>query len=250
MEKPKLGVLFGTDHSLKTWGLTWTNYSISEPVPITNYVNIPGRKTRLDATNILGSTTFENRTLVFEFWEETDWQGWMLKSSLIRRNISNSKLLIILDTEPDKYWRGRATVASTMSADNPRMAFYTITCDVEPYKYLRDAPDDENWLWDMFNFETGFIQDNVLKNVTVTSTTTATEVSVRRYGPIPLWPTISVIQTSSPAEDMVVTIMGKTYNLGKTGSTELKGLSLPIGITKFYFKGKGRVTIVLNGETL
>lgn len=250
MEKPKLGVMFKTDHSLKQWGLIWSGCSISEPIPIVKYVDIPGRKTRLDATNFFGETTFENRTLVFDFWEETNWLRWLQKSSKIRRAINGNKIMIMLDTEPDKYWRGRATVATTMSPDNPRMAFYTITCDVEPYKYLRDAPDDENWLWDIFNFDDGFIQDNVLKNVAVTSTTTATEVSVRSYGPIPLWPTISVISTSTPAEEMTVTIMNKTYNLGKSGSTELKGVILPIGVTKFYFKGKGRVTIILNGETL
>ena len=58
----ELGVTINGFHTLKDWGLHWNSCLISEPVPITSYVDIPGRKTKLDATeSLFGQVTYENR---------------------------------------------------------------------------------------------------------------------------------------------------------------------------------------------
>lgn len=119
-----LGVTLNGNHTGTEWGLHWTSCDISEPVPITSYVDIPGRKTKLDATeSLFGSVTFENRTITLGFWAKTTWAQWMALTSKIQTAIGGRWCKIVLDTEPDKYWMGRVTVSSSMSADNPVMSF-------------------------------------------------------------------------------------------------------------------------------
>lgn len=136
----KLGVSFDGTHTLRAWGLHWSDYSISAPTARTNIVDIPGAKVRLDLTEALyGKATYDNRTITMDFWIDTDRKGWMTLTSKIQNAIGGRRCKIVLDTDPDYYWQGRVTVDSTMSSDSPRLAFFTITADVEPYKYTESG---------------------------------------------------------------------------------------------------------------
>lgn len=133
-----LGVTFtksNTDYKTSTsWGLHWSSYTLSEPVAITNYIDIPGRKTKIDATEALyGGVTYENRTLTLEFWKDINYKEWMTLNSTINNAIGGQRVKITLDSDPGYYWQGRVTVQSHM--EYPNLCLFTITADIEPYKY-------------------------------------------------------------------------------------------------------------------
>lgn len=230
-----LGVSFDNFHTFRDWGLHLENYEVSEPVPITHYIDIPGRKTKIDATESLyGRVTYQNRTLTFSFWIKCFPSAWMRLDSKIQRAIGGKRCKIILDTEPDRYWMGRVTVHSErMEEANYVLALYTISCDVEPYKYWDTTADD--WLWDPFSFVDGYIQN--LKNLNVSGS-----LSQKVVITVPCYPVI----LSSAA--MTVRINGKTYSL-KSGTNELED-ELPENEYTFVFTGTGTVSIGWKGETL
>lgn len=234
-----LGVTLNGNHTGTEWGLHWTSCDVSEPVPITSYVDIPGRKTKLDATeSLFGSVTYENRTITLGFWAKTTWAQWMALTSKIQTAIGGRWCKIVLDTEPDKYWMGRVTVSSSMSADNPVLSFYTIKADVEPFKYWTEQPSGTDWLWDPFSFVNGMIQN--LNDIQVTGSKTQAVVGKDT----PCTPTV----TATAA--MTLTVSGKTYNLVANTPLVLTDVVLYKGTTNFAFTGTGKVTISFRGETL
>ncbi len=234
-----LGVTINGKHTLDDWDLHWTACDISEPVPITSYVDIPGRKTKLDATeSLFGSVTFENRTITLGFWMKATWQQWLSMTSRIQTAVGGKWCKIILDTEPDKYWMGRVTVSSTMSADNPVLCFFTITADVEPFKYWTEQPSGTDWLWDPFSFVNGMIQN--LNNIQVNGSRTQSVVGKD----IPCTPTVTA------TADMTLTVRGKTYQLQANVPLVLDDVVLYKASTSFQFTGTGKVTISFRGETL
>ena len=229
-----VGVTFNDLHTFKDWGLHMYHYDIPGPKPITHYIDIPGRKTRIDATEALyGRVTYENRVLVFNFWIQCRHSVWMRLDSKIQRAIGGKRCKIVLDTEPDRYWMGRVTVESTRPDDAEYvLAYYTITADCDPYKYWEEQPGD--WLWDPFSFIDGYIQN--LQDLKVSGS-----LSQKVVITVPVYPVI----TCSNA--MSVAINGKSYSL-KAGENELED-ELE-GECFFNFTGNGTVSIGWKGETL
>ena len=233
------GVTINGFHTLKDWGLHWQSCQISPPIPITSYIDVPGRKTKLDATESLyGTITFENRTLTFGFFYPCTWSQWLDLDSRIQTAISGRWCKVILDIEPDKYWMGRAEVSSQMDAENPSLSFFTITIDAEPFKYWMETPSGEDWLWDPFSFKDGVIQN--LNNIQVDGTKTQAVVAKNR----PATPTITA------TADMTVTVLSKSYELKANQPRILDDVVLYTGTTDFVFEGSGLVTISFRGETL
>ncbi len=226
----KLGVTINGFHTLKDWGLHWNSCQISEPVPITSYVDIPGRKTKLDATeSLFGQVTYENRTLTFGFWAQTDWAEWMELSSQIQSAIAGKRCKVTLDIDLGSYWMGRASVKSEMSADNPVTSFFTITIDAEPYKYRTsnaDAADDEM----VSNLNDIQISGNKTISVTAKS--------------IPCTPTVTV------TADMTLVVNDQMYQLWANTPLLLEDVVLYKNSTDFIFTGTGKATISFRGESL
>ena len=233
------GVTIGGFHTFRDFDLHWIRYEISEPEPITHYIDIPGRKTKIDATESLyGDTTYENRTLTFYLWMKAKHSKWQNMDSRIQRAIGGKRCKIILDTEPDKFWMGRVTVASRKEEETQHiLAFYTITCDVEPYKYWT-SDDSEDWLWDPFSFMDGVIQP--LTNIQVTGTKT---VHVMGNDMLP-YPEI----TSSAT--MTIRIDGKTYSLNRNQPLAIEDVRIGTEGKDITFNSSGTVSIILKGETL
>ena len=226
----ELGVTINGFHTLKDWGLHWNSCLISEPVPITSYVDIPGRKTKLDATeSLFGQVTYENRALTFGFWAHTDWTEWMELSSQVRLAIAGKRCKVALDIDPHSYWMGRASVKSEMSADNPVTSFFTITIDAEPYKYRTDNAEaaDSEMISNLNN-----IQISGSKTVTVTAKS------------IPCTPTVTA------TADMTLVINDQTYQLLANVPLLLEDVLLYRNSTDFAFTGTGQVSVSFRGESL
>lgn len=225
-----LGVTINGFHTLKDWRLHWNSCQISEPVPITSYVDIPGRKTKLDSTeSLFGSVTYENRTLIFGFWANTTWTEWLELTSKIQSAIAGKRCKVALDIDPASYWMGRVSVKSEMSAENPVISFFTITVDAEPYKYKTsntDVTDDEM----ISNLNDIQISGNKIITVTAKS--------------IPCTPTIT------PTADMTLAVNDRTYQLWANIPLLLEDVLLYQNSTDFAFTGTGQVTISFRGECL
>lgn len=234
-----LGVSFDDFHTFRDWGLHWNHVDIPGPEPITHYIDIPGRKTKIDATEALyGRVTFENRILTFNFWVHCRHSLWHKIDSKIQRAIGGKRCRITLDTEPEYYWLGRVTVTSERPEDAEFvLAFYTITCDCDPYKYYYQPPE-EDWLWDPFSFIDGVIQQT--GNIQVSGSKTVT-----LQGPdLPCWPVIT------STANMTVRINGTSYSLTANQPLELSDVDMENKSVSFAFTGTGRVSIGFKGETL
>ena len=108
-----------------------------------------------------------------------------------------------------------------------------IECVADPYKY--DIQDD--WLWDSFDFENGYIRES--ENILVSGSTTVVIVGKRKK----TYPTI----TASSA--MTVAYNGATYNLTE-GINKLYDMILDEGENTLTFSGSGSVLIEYTGGSL
>lgn len=233
-----LGVTFNGKHTLKDWGLHWQAYDVTAPVPITSYIDIPGRKTKLDATeSLFGSVTYENRTLTFIFWKHVTWPQFVVLDSQIQNAIGGKKVKVITDIEKDKYWMGRVTVTGSMTADNYQLATWTMTVDAEPFKYFENTPDAD-WLWDPFSFVDGVIQN--VRNIDISGSKTQAVIGTAR----PATPTVTA------TADMKVAVDGKTYDLKANEPRTLDAVVVYKTTKNFVFTGTGKATISFRGETL
>lgn len=229
---------FNGKHTLKDWGLHWQAYDVTAPVPITSYIDIPGRKTKLDATeSLFGSVTYENRTLTFIFWKHVTWPQFVVLDSQIQNAIGGKKVKVITDIEKDKYWMGRVTVTGSMTADNYQLATWTMTVDAEPFKYFENTPDAD-WLWDPFSFVDGVIQN--VRNIDISGSKTQAVIGTAR----PATPTVTA------TADMKVAVDGKTYDLKANEPRTLDAVVVYKTTKNFVFTGTGKATISFRGETL
>lgn len=235
MAAQNIGVMINGKHTLNDWDLHWSNVEISEPVPITSYVNIPGRSTKLDATEALfGGITYEHRTIKMSFWAKTSYAQWLDKTTRIQTAIGGKWCKIILDIEADKYWMGRVTVSSSMDSENPVLSFYTITAEVEPYKYW----SSDAWMWDPFNLQTGRIEN--LNDFAVNGSRSI----LIRAKEIPATPTVTA---TTP---MTLTYKGKDYRLTENEPLIMHDVVIYKDQAIFNVIGTGKISVTFRGETL
>lgn len=233
------GVSIDGIHSYRDLGLVLREMDLSQPEPILKYIQVPGRSTVIDATEALyGKTTYRNRQIKFVFRGfSTSRQEWLSKVSNISNRLHGRRCQVVLDDDPEWYWIGRVTV------DADKTAKYwddlTISIDAEPFKYQSSTPDN-NWLWDTFNFETGYIQN--LRTIPVNG---AAEFNI--VSPNDL---ISEI-TLEASKDMLATIKGRSFKLAGGKKTRLPGIRLAkMEQAAVRVKGTGTVTVIFEEESL
>lgn len=219
------GVKFDDFHSYVDFGLILNSVSISPPEPKTHYVNVAGMDGSIDLTDALtGDVKYKNRTLSFRFAYKGNHYEQISEYTKIGKHIHGRNMKIIIDSDENYYYQGRVKISKC--EHQPGICLFDITCDVEPYKY--DFGDD--WLWDPFDFEEGFV--NELRDLTVEGTLDVLVIGHRkRYIP---WITCS--------EPMDVTYDGITYNL-KAGRNKVFDIAISEGEHYFLFAGNGVVSI-------
>lgn len=240
-------------HSIKigiknTWD-DWHLVSSSRPLvnppsPNTHFVDIPGGDGVIDLTDsISGRVTYGNRTGSWEFYVVNSGQleygvtydEWYERYSDIMTYLHGRVFDVILEDDPAYYYRGRLEVNSWKS--DPGNSIIIIDYNLGPYKWALYSQNDR-WLWDPFNFETGVIRTykDLVVNGSLTITYIASDVS-----------TVPVIFTSGTG--MTVSYAGTTYNLNK-GYNTMNSMHFVEGENTLVFTGNGRVTIEATGGIL
>ena len=130
---------------------------------------IPGMDGKLDLTDALGGTVYENRELTFTFvFANGTPQQYHTEASRIRNMLDGKKFRAILSDDLGWYWVGRCQVEAKRVGRG--LMALVITMDAGPYK-LNVTSSYEAWRWDPFSFVDGVVtqqEDIDLNNQTKT----------------------------------------------------------------------------------
>jgi len=234
-------------HSLRDLGLhPRSKPRIISPDIQSDPQEVAGRDGLLDdAEEMDGTVHFYNREGIFEFVNIDGRETWDASERRLKK-LHGRKVQIVLDEDPTGYYYGRLHVDEPEYDSAGGKAFYTVTADLEPFKYDFNTTV-EPWLWDPFSFIDGVIRSYGNKTVSGTAQNPA---SITIYGSmIPTVPDIYVKSISSaPLKVTFENMFGesKTVTLS-TGSNlgKLYELYLTDDSPKvLQFEGSGVIDIV------
>ena len=222
------GVMFGTKHSYRDFGMILTSKSIGLPEPKLETVDIPGRDGVLDLTDVIADAVrFKNRKLSFVFTIKGNQELFFKTLDDILNYLHGSKLRVILDDDPQFYYFGRCTVNDFKT--NKCIGTIQINVDAEPYKKEID-PSGQGWLWDSYSFENCVLHTS---EITVTGTQTFNLVNLKK----------TVSPTFLCSAPMTVTFNNKVIQL-YAGKQTVHDIRLREGDNNLTFDGNGTVTII------
>lgn len=231
-------ITFGADvesgmNTWDDWHLVPTSRPVFNPPPVkTSIIEIPGGDGVLDLTTALaGRPTFSNRTGSIEFKVVSELseggRNWAeLYSEVMRYLHGQAMRAVLVDDDPEYFYEGRFSV-NTWKSD-PNYSKITIDYNVNPYK---KAINDDDWLWDPFNFEKGIIREYSNKEVNGSLDV----IVLGDYYAVNLYITSSVA-------GITVTLGSITHTLQK-GENRFDDFVLVEGENVFKFKGNGTVGI-------
>ena len=126
-------ITFG-EHEQEEFSLLPKQVTISPPEVKTYLVSVPGRSGSLDFTEALtdGQPAYDDRQLTITMYCFAEDEQLPKMEAACRNALHGQKLNIVLDCDPEYYYRGRLSV-DWVSEDNIDIATITATCD--PYKY-------------------------------------------------------------------------------------------------------------------
>lgn len=234
--------IYSTCHSLRDLGLhPRSKPRIISPDIQSDPQEMPGHDGLLDdAEEMDGTVHFFNREGVFEFVNIDGRETWDACEKRLKR-LHGRKKQIVLDEDPTGYYYGRLHVDEPEYDSEGGKAFYTVTADLEPFKY-DFSTTIEPWLWDPFSFIDGVIRNYGSKEIN--------DSSITIYGSmIPTVPDIDVKSISSASlkvtfENMFgqskTVTLGIGSNLGKLYELYLTDDSPKV----LQFEGSGVIDIV------
>lgn len=159
-------------HSFEKFGLFPAKKPVISPAKAKiNIIDVSGSSSSIDFTESLtGKIEYGRRTGDFRYVTFAPREHWDKIYMDLCNAIHGKRKWVLLDELPEYFLDGRLTV-SNPEYKKDKM-FITIKGDFEPYrKNINGTLDD--WLWDPFNFETGFIPEK-LRNISVPSGDTTT----------------------------------------------------------------------------
>lgn len=229
------GVRFGNKHTYQEWGIILVHTDISFPSAKRELVDIPGSDGVLDfSKSLVNDIKYENRAINFEFITTKPYELWKNLISDIANYLHEQTFKIILDEDPNYYYKGNAKI--NQFASDKSLGKIVIECDVEPYKYDLTS-SNEDWLWDPFDFESGII--NETKNIEVKGTRKITIIGRRK----------KVVPVITCSNSMQVVFNYQTYNL-LAGKQKRLEIQICEGINELTFIGNGIVDIEYRGGSL
>lgn len=239
-----LGASFDGKHSWRDFGLVIGNSDIvGIPRPKTLLVEIPGASKRLDLSEALtGQIEYEGRELNFVLGGIGPISSWQNRLSDFLLSIHGKRIKVILDTDPEYYYIGRASVESFSRERAIGQIKLKVDCD--PYKY-EIASSAEPWLWDGLNFESGLIRD--YRDITVSK---SKQMKIEGSH-IPVVPSfvVSDLTPSFASARVYSTHAGNSWPL-EVGTNRFADLKiLPEGDTLIFY-GNYTVTIDFRGGSL
>ena len=158
-------------NSLKDWHIVPLGRPvIVPPQQKLQVIDIPGANGVLDLSNSLTKyPVFNNRQGTLQFailHEETDTPTAYTQ---MMRFLQGTDVKMILEDDPLYYYEGRVYVDSIDAKSDGTHSEVTLGYDLFPYRKSIYTADDEDWLWDPFNFETDVITSGVFSGITINS---------------------------------------------------------------------------------
>lgn len=161
-------IYFGDKNTWDDWHIVSSSRPVlAPPTQKTKYVDIPGADGVLDlSTSLTGYPVYNNREGSFEFLVMNGYKDWTVLYSEIMEHLHGQKMRLVLEDDPGYFYEGRFSVNEWKSS-HP-WSTLSINYNVGPYKWSKELSTDE-WLWDIFNFETGVIRSSSFKDIPVNS---------------------------------------------------------------------------------
>lgn len=203
--------MLGNENLENLYGLKLKSYSIGSPYILTNYIDVPGRAGKLDATLALnGKVNYTVRSVSAQFHVSNlrhDAYTELLEKLYKRYHGTENKLAFSFD--PDWYYKGRFEVSGTKEND--------ISADIE------------------------FTSDNVFP-YKLEQTTVSASVSISTSVTLLGKAYNSALTINASTASMTVTFAGTTYTLVK-GDNLVPELHLSEGDNVLTFQGLGTVRV-------
>ena len=123
---------------------TWFDYKIiptsrpfvAPPSPKTIYLDVPGKNGKLDYTEaLLGRPAFSNRSGSWDFIFTNDGISTNEVLLKIRKELDGRLMNVILEGDPNYYYRGRVQLSGIDSGSDGNGATFTLDYNLLPYKY-------------------------------------------------------------------------------------------------------------------
>lgn len=137
-------VTFDGKNSWDDWHLIPTSRPvISQPKPITNYLDFPGVGGALDISELLsGHPIYSNREGSIEFVVMHDyWSSWEVTRTEIANHLVNKVMEIVLEDDPLYFYTGRCYLDEYRS--EPDYSRVIIEYNLEPFKRLVEIPKEQ-----------------------------------------------------------------------------------------------------------
>ena len=221
------------DFYMQDFGLMLESKSIGLPSVQTKSVAIPLRDGDLDLTNVLSNRVhYGNRKIAMDFNCVTDYPGE--KMSDVANKLHGQKVHIIFDDDLNYFYNGRLDMSSFK--ENRKGGEYVIDANCEPFKYtILSSADD--WLWDPFDFEEGYI--NELKDIVVTNSAQLVLIADEQ------------LSYASITTDAQVTVTYGTKSVVcAAGTTTLYDFEFEPGENTITITGNATITITYRGARL
>lgn len=239
-------IIFGDKNTWADWYLIPSSRPVfNPPEPKTKFIDIPGADGQLDLSTVLtGDIAYGPRTGSIEFIVDngqlSDYRAdtWYDLYSEIMAYLHGRYMKASLEDDQSYYYEGRFTVNQWKS--DPQNSKVTIDYTLSPYKY-EAIGSLEDWIWDIFNFETGIIRE--YKDLKVNGSLTFVIVG-RRMSASPTF-----IVNSSDGKGMKVKFNGTTYNL-PDGTSRVVNIRTVEGDNTLEFTGNGTISIDYRGGCL
>lgn len=130
------GVHFGDTHSFRDLNLVLAPFDYTPAVPKTHFIDIPGGDGSIDATEADGTIHYQDREFEFIFSVMPgDTLTFEERQTVVARALHGKRFEIVLDKDPEYFWRGRVWIDEY--ASNKRLRQIAIVARVSPYKVKR-----------------------------------------------------------------------------------------------------------------
>ena len=221
------------EHYMQDFGMALESKDIGLPSVQTKYVSIPLADGDLDLTTVLSNRIhYGNRNIRMNFNSVTDYPG--KKMSNVANQLHGQRVHIIFDDDLYYYYDGRLDMSDFK--ENRKGGEYVIDANCKPFKYTVQT-SAEDWLWDTFDFENGYI--NELMNIVVTTSKEIELIADEQ---------LSYASITTDAQ-VTVTYDNKSV-VCAAGTTTLYDFEFQPGINKILITGNATITITYRGARL
>ena len=150
-------------NTLKDWHIVPLGRPVvNPPEQKTMTVDIPGTNGVLDLSNSLTRyPVFNNRTGSMKFAVLNDITDWLTAYTKIMRFLQGTPVKMILEDDLEYYYEGKVFVGNWNSRNDGTWSEVDLSYNLQPYRRSIYTSDNEDWLWDPFNFETDVITSGV-----------------------------------------------------------------------------------------